>query len=188
MRSARVTDPATGRFVKTSQPWSFENWDEGRINNRGRFIVYLPDYPRSYPGGRCLRTHAVWWLTTGQVVPEGWDLHHKDENKLNDKFENLELVVHGEHSRRHQKARRKQFPTPQTCETCSKQFLAYPAKQRRYCSLSCRRNRSVAARVEALCDHCGGPFSHAPWRKRRFCSPRCSALSSWFERKSKCAF
>lgn len=34
-------------------------------------------------------------------VPRGWDVHHKDENPLNDVPENLVALAHGDHAREH---------------------------------------------------------------------------------------
>lgn len=35
-------------------------------------------------------------------IPEGYDIHHKNENKLDNCILNLVLVRHGEHARQHQ--------------------------------------------------------------------------------------
>ena len=37
----------------------------------------------------------MWWRATGALVPEGFDLHHKDDVGLNNDFDNLELLPHG---------------------------------------------------------------------------------------------
>ena len=38
-------------------------------------------------------SHLVWMVTTGQVIPEGWEIHHRDEDPENNWFENL-LALH----------------------------------------------------------------------------------------------
>jgi hypothetical protein len=45
--------------------------------------------------------HAVWKKTTGNSVPRGWVLHHKDGNKENNALENLELMTRGQHASLH---------------------------------------------------------------------------------------
>ena len=63
--------------------------------------------PSDYPGpvyswaGRVLEHHLVWWINTGERVPDGFDVHHRDDVGLNNDFGNLELMAHGEHSAYH---------------------------------------------------------------------------------------
>ena len=69
-----------------------------------RFVPAPLDYPGhvySWRGGRVLEHHLVWWRATGALVPEGFDLHHKDDVGLNNDFDNLELLPHGVHTRLH---------------------------------------------------------------------------------------
>ncbi|HEY3499505.1 MAG TPA: HNH endonuclease [Polyangiaceae bacterium] len=60
-----------------------------------------PDYPRARRRGHALRAHIVWWLTTGEAPPEDKHLHHKNHDKLDDRFENLELMGVAEHMAHH---------------------------------------------------------------------------------------
>jgi len=51
-----------------------------------------------------LRAHRlVWILEHNGDVPEGWDIHHKDGNKLNNSVSNLEICTHVEHTVNHNK-------------------------------------------------------------------------------------
>ena len=50
-------------------------------------------------GRNCVYTY-VWTLFNGPI-PEGYVIHHKDHNKLNDRLDNLELMLKGEHIRHH---------------------------------------------------------------------------------------
>jgi hypothetical protein len=45
--------------------------------------------------------HRIIWEEHNGLIPEGHDIHHKDEDKLNIDPENLECISHGEHSRLH---------------------------------------------------------------------------------------
>lgn len=36
-------------------------------------------------------------------IPDGYDVHHKDENKLNNHYNNLEIIYHNEHTKLHKK-------------------------------------------------------------------------------------
>lgn len=68
--------------------------------------IFVPA-PENYPGtiyqygNRILEHHLVWWLSTGLLVPDGYVLHHKDEDPTNNEFSNLELMLEGDHIRHH---------------------------------------------------------------------------------------
>jgi hypothetical protein len=64
--------------------------------------------PAAYPGkryrGRYVYEHQlVWWEHTGTIVPSNFVIHHKDENKRNNVFSNLEKVERGSHVTFHHK-------------------------------------------------------------------------------------
>lgn len=86
-------------------PWTPDRpeiWDQGVMEPKGHFLVYRPDYPNSSSlTGRAKRYHIVWWLRTGEVIKHPWVLHHKNENKLDDRFDNLEKMLGGDHTRLH---------------------------------------------------------------------------------------
>lgn len=67
------------------------------------YVKAPPEYPgKVYSfGKRILEHHLVWWKNTGEVVPEGYVIHHKDENTHNNAFSNLEKLLHGEHTSKH---------------------------------------------------------------------------------------
>src|SRR5690348_16834205 len=91
-----VRDDDTKRFVRTTNIWDGSVYDEGYVDNKGRFRVYRPDCPRAFADGYALRAHVVWWLHHGACHPEDTELHHTDENKLNDSITNLEPLSHSE--------------------------------------------------------------------------------------------
>lgn len=112
---------STGMFLRQRPPWDPSRWDDGYADNKGRFRVYRPDYPRAYGGsskGYAKRSHVVWWLETGQVLPADHVLHHKNEDKLDDRFENLELKTHGQHTIEHCRKE----PVVCLCRGCGRNF------------------------------------------------------------------
>ena len=132
-----------GVFVRTRNVWTFDTWDDGYVDNRGRFRVYRPDCPRVYALGYALRAHVVWWLTTGQTHPSGTVLHHINEIKTDDRFDNLKILPHGAHSSMHASK-----PEYKVCAFCSKEFpVQHRGKKRRltmkYCSYECFRKMPV---------------------------------------------
>lgn len=62
-----------------------------------------PEYPgRRYKGdGRTLEHHFVWWKNTGELVPSGYVIHHKNGKKWDNRFENLEVMKRGAHTQKH---------------------------------------------------------------------------------------
>lgn len=45
--------------------------------------------------------HRVIWEEQNGTIPDGHIIHHKNENKLDNHMENLELIEWGEHTRLH---------------------------------------------------------------------------------------
>lgn len=124
-----------GRFKRTRfVSWTENEWDDGWINNRGYFMVYLPEHPSATWTGWVRRFHAVWWLRTGEVITQGTVLHHKNEIKLDDSFENLEKMSHGDHTRHHST----KPPVELKCLNCGNSFFLPKWKDyQKFCSLAC---------------------------------------------------
>ena len=104
--------------------------------------------PEAYPGfkyrGRYVYEHQlVWWETTGQLVPVGSVIHHKNEKKRDNRFENLELLQVADHNREHHGVQNE----PLTCGWCGEGFELKPSRFRTrskrnssgelFCSRSC---------------------------------------------------
>lgn len=70
-------------------------------------------------------------------IPDGYEIHHKDENPLNNNIDNLECVEKKNHARFHGLKQGKEFPekTKATCVFCKKDF---------YMSFNQARNRKAA--------------------------------------------
>ena len=90
-----------GCFRRTRNIWTPTNWDDAHVGPKGRMMVYRPDCPRATKEGYALRSQVVWWLHHGSAHPKNRDLHHKDENKQNDKIENLESLSKSQHQKEH---------------------------------------------------------------------------------------
>lgn len=177
-----VAHDEKGRFKRLRFTWTFDNWDDGGVDGDGRFSVYRPDYPRAGNDGYACRAHVVFWLVTGIVPNHDQVIHHKNENKSDDGFENLELMDFGAHSTLHNRA----APTFKLCPKCNKEFLVptdHPNKK--FCSAACyhatpsKRRRSKIV----VCNECRIEFQVIPSKKRYFCSPRCAALWNWRSRR-----
>lgn len=99
--------------------WTHPNCECSQyIDGDGRMRVWVPNHPRSYSDGYLLRNIVHWEYYNGQRVPEGYDIHHKDHNRLNDSKENLELIEHRKHAHLHNPKDRPIF----TCPVCGCKF------------------------------------------------------------------
>ncbi len=91
-----------------------------------------PEYPgKTYNNRNCLLHHLVWWQNTGELVPPGHVLHHKNEDKFDNRFENLELLSAAKHASHH---RHVTAPTPPLvhliCPVCQTEFTRVPSQYR----------------------------------------------------------
>ena len=57
-------------------------------------------HPISDQNGWAYLHQLVWW-SAGRVVPAGMILHHVNEDKSDNRIENLEVVTRAEHNRHH---------------------------------------------------------------------------------------
>lgn len=93
-------------------------------NTDHRFICrdLLGLYPGAHKGGLALRSRVVWWLHTGEAIVGGeLDIHHKNEDRADDHFGNLEKLDHLIHARQHNPKSR--VEVLRKCKGCGKEFL-----------------------------------------------------------------
>lgn len=60
------------------------------------------DFPR-------IRAHRWVWISVHGIIPKGYHIHHKNENKSDNRIENLELIEQGRHYRHHYTEEKRQF-------------------------------------------------------------------------------
>ncbi len=58
-------------------------------------------YPAIFLNGKSEHVHRLEWEKYYGKIPEGFIIHHKDENKLNWNIENLELLSRSKHLKKH---------------------------------------------------------------------------------------
>lgn len=114
----------------------------------GRVRVYDPETKkvRSYP--RYIIEQHI-----GRPLLPTEDIHHIDENPLNNDISNLEIIAHGEHQRQHSQ---KYFDKTVICSCCGKEFLWTSLQQRRHAQNVKRIGRSDTGLI--------------------FCSKRCAGI------------
>jgi hypothetical protein len=65
------------------------NWKDGLGEKYVRIVV---------KGRKVRRSHIVWRIENKMKIPRGFVIHHKNEDKRDDRISNLELVEYVEHS------------------------------------------------------------------------------------------
>jgi hypothetical protein len=107
----------------------------------GRILIFCRAFPGAHKSGYALRSRIVWWLHTGEVIRGmEFNIHHKNEDRRDDRFENLEKISHSEHSSMHNKedgAYLERF-----CLHCGQEFFIerWRLKEKSrgtFCSLDC---------------------------------------------------
>ncbi len=99
-------DKKTGRFTRVIKQWTPDSWNDGFLNNRGRFIVYSPNSKYVLYQGYALRYYVVWELFSNISISNGHIIHHKNGDKTDDRFDNLELMTKVDHDAMHEFRRR----------------------------------------------------------------------------------
>jgi hypothetical protein len=94
-------------------------------------IVKAPsDYPgTTYRNNQYVYEHQlVWWQETGNLVPEGFVIHHKNDKKRDNKFSNLELKSRADHTGAHSRERTELVDA--VCFYCDAKFEVPAGRQR----------------------------------------------------------
>lgn len=131
----------TGKFERLHKPWSLENFDDGYIDDRGRMRVCIPGHARGYGRDYVLRAIVAYEAYHNTIVPKGYVVHHKNENKLDDSKENLEAMTIAAHTRHHCSKK----PLVKTCFKCKSDFEIPQWRvnmgRGKYCSSQCYESR-----------------------------------------------
>jgi len=72
---------------------------KGVIKNGYRYIFISK--------GKLKREHRLIWEKQKGEIPFGYDIHHKNSNRLDNRIENLYIIKHGEYTSYHNTQRNK---------------------------------------------------------------------------------
>ena len=78
----------------------------GSVGSNGYVKIRVgKGHPLADPNGYAYE-HLVVWVSAGNPrPPKGWILHHKNEDRTDNRYDNLMLIRRGEHNRLHNLAR-----------------------------------------------------------------------------------
>lgn len=124
----------------------------------GPYILLIApeEYPgKKYRGRYAYEHHLIWWENTGDILEEGYLLHHKNEDKHDNSFDNLEKILRSDHNALH-------APSPRMmtvkCLRCDESFTktARELKERLkknkgkiFCGRSCQVKQQLKERYNA---------------------------------------
>ena len=116
----------------------------------GRERVYIKETQKvmSYP------KYLIEQELGRQLLPNE-EVHHKDENPLNNNLNNLEVRIHGEHQAEHST---KFYDSTAICGWCGKEFLWTGAQQRRF--YANRRYGKNFSEKPFCSRECSGKYGH----------------------------
>lgn len=119
-----------------------QNWKGGRVHdNQGYIRIHLPDHPNATCMGYILEHRLVMATFLGRALRGDEVVHHLNENREDNRIENLLLTSKGAHSTLHQAGVLRTKRLDIECACCGKVFQARPATPattaRKYCSRHC---------------------------------------------------
>ena len=76
--------------------------------------------------------HRYIWTQHNGEIPEGYDIHHRNEDKTDNEISNLELIEHGEHARLHSTGR---VTSEETKQKISKSHIGMKVSEDTKCVL-----------------------------------------------------
>ena len=74
------------------QPFQMYDGKKFTLRNNGYYALTTDD--------RCLMHRYIWEAEIGKI-PDGWDIHHIDNNRANNIINNLECLPKAEHTRKY---------------------------------------------------------------------------------------
>lgn len=93
--------PAFGRTGSASRRWAGEY---AKISQGEYVSIRAPSWWKGYvsPQGYAAEHRVVYaWHHAMDVVPPGYDIHHRDGDKRNNRIDNLEMLTRAEHMALH---------------------------------------------------------------------------------------
>lgn len=114
---------------------------------------------------------VVWTRANGRDVPDGYDVHHDDEDRSNNQPGNLVLMAKAEHAAHHHAGHERGIPSAAT--DAARDWHASDAgrewHRRHYAGVADKLHQRVSMR----CAQCGGTFDGVVNGLTRFCSNGC---------------
>ena len=116
-------------------------------------------------------------------VPDGYDVHHIDENKVNNDISNLQVMTKAEHKSLHNRT----IKCIINCLYCGKEIETAQIR-RKFCNDNCRmkyyhlNGYRHSTPITGKCLYCGKEF-HTHQKNRKYCSRNCAGKARYQREK-----
>jgi hypothetical protein len=81
------------------------NWKGGKVELNGYISVYSPNHPNKNSRGYIYEHRLIMEKHIGRYLREDEIVHHKNDNRQDNRIENLELTTQSSHAEEHNKKR-----------------------------------------------------------------------------------
>lgn len=146
-----------------------------RKKYKGRSYFIYPEKGKYYYYNGQEFLHRQVWKDNFGIIPQGFYVHHKNGNKVDNRISNLELMDKVKHGQMHFTNR---IPITKKCDICKKEFDCKTFRQsNRFCSNNCKsqwRRDNRLDFVKGLCTRCKKEFSFNKYELGKYCSHDCS--------------
>lgn len=132
--------------------------------------------------GRRERLHVYVWRHYNGEIPEGYHVHHRDENKSHNDIENLTCIDQSAHLSFHQQERA-ETDRDRIIENLNTRVRPYASAWhrseagRKWHSMNAKRHTATVKEREYCCQYCGETFYKKPLGKIVYCSNKCRAAA-----------
>lgn len=133
-------------------------------------------------GGKRKRLHVYVWENEHGEIPDGYHVHHKDEDKGNNDISNLALLPRekhaGLHANEYAEANRDEMikNLQENAMPASKEWHASKAGHEWHKEHYKKMKEKLLVEKTFVCEHCGKEFTSTQ-TKSRFCSNNCKSAA-----------
>lgn len=95
----RISNSRKGKYFRQHSP----RWNGGTCISKGYKYILFPEHPKATKAGYVLEHRLIMEKHIGRYLNENECVHHINENTLDNRIENLEVVSPAEHVKIHHK-------------------------------------------------------------------------------------